>query len=78
MIQRSAPHSAYASDTELAKSLQRFWPHRTHESGLVRSLLCLLGIHLWLQPDYSGIVPRRNIRFCHWCTTVEIDGIRYS
>lgn len=78
MIQKTAHPSAYASDAELAKSLQQFWPHRSHESGVFRSLLCFLGIHLWLQPDYSGIAPHRSIRFCHWCTTVEIDGTRYS
>lgn len=63
--------------TLLARSLRRMWPHREHESGLLRSLMCLLGLHLWLAPDYSSLVRRRNIRFCHWCSSVEIDGRIY-
>jgi hypothetical protein len=61
----------------LAKNLQRMWPHRGHESGVVRSLMCFLGLHLWLQPDSSGIVPRRTVNFCLWCSCVEIDGRVY-
>lgn len=64
-------------DAELAGYLQRFWPHRNHESGTLRALGCFLGFHLWAQPDYSALASRRNIRFCRWCPTVEIDGIRY-
>jgi hypothetical protein len=78
MRENHSPSSAYVSDAELAKSLQRLWPHRAHESGAFRSMLCLLGLHHWLQPNYSAIAPRRNIRFCHWCTSVEIDGTSYS
>jgi hypothetical protein len=44
----------------------------------LRSLFCLLGFHHWLEPDYSGMARRSSIRFCHWCTSVEIDGTRYS
>ncbi|HTB95944.1 MAG TPA: hypothetical protein VK716_02980 [Terracidiphilus sp.] len=66
------------SDAQLARRLQRLWPHRTHESGTIRSVLCLLGFHHWLQPNYSAFAPRRNIRFCHWCSSVEIDGTLYS
>ena len=73
------PHNLWpATDAQLAQQLQRLWPHRTHESGTFRALCCLLGFHHWLQPNYTAIAPRSNIRFCHWCSTVEIDGIRYS
>ncbi|HUN86226.1 MAG TPA: hypothetical protein VMU48_17740 [Terracidiphilus sp.] len=65
-------------DTELARYLQNFWPHRSHESGTLRSICCRLGLHLWAQPDYTSVAPRRQIRFCLWCPTVEIDGKRYS
>jgi len=65
-------------DAELAAHLRRFWPHREHESGMLRALGCLLGFHLWAQPDYSALVSRRSIRFCRWCSAVEIDGVRYS
>jgi len=65
-------------DAELARYLQRFWPHRAHEAGALRNFCCLLGLHLWAQPDYSSLASRRSIRFCRWCDTVEIDGVRYS
>ena len=63
---------------QLVKMLQRRWPHREHESGALRTMMCWLGLHLWLQPDYSEIVPRRMVRFCLWCSSVEVDGERYS
>lgn len=78
MLENHSPSLAYVSDAELAKSLQRLWPHRAHESGALSSLFCLLGFHHWLEPDYSGIARRSSIRFCQWCTSVEIDGTRYS
>lgn len=62
---------------QLVRSFQRMWPHREHESGGMRALMCWLGMHLWLQPDYSAIVPRRAVRFCLWCSCVEIDGRVY-
>lgn len=61
----------------LAKSLQRMWPHREHESGMVRSMMCFLGLHFWLAPDYTSHVRHRNVRFCLWCSSVEIDGRVY-
>jgi hypothetical protein len=65
-------------DAELAAYLRRFWPHRVHESGTLRNLCCALGFHLWAQPDYSALTSRQSIRFCLWCPTIEIDGVRYS
>jgi hypothetical protein len=65
-------------DAELAAYLRRFWPHRVHESGTLRNLCCALGFHLWAQPDYSALTSRQSIRFCLWCSTIEIDGVRYS
>ncbi len=62
---------------QLARSLKRMWPHREHESGILRTLMCLLGLHLWLRPDYTGFAPKRDVRFCHWCSCVEIDGRIY-
>ena len=73
-MQWNDPHP---EETRLARSLQRMWPHREHESGVLRSLLCFLGLHLWLAPDYSSVVRRRDIRFCHWCPCVQIDGRIY-
>jgi len=78
MLDRNPEFVAESPDAELARSLQRLWPHRVHEAGTLRNLCCLLGFHLWAQPSYSSLVSRRCIRFCRWCATVEIDGIRYS
>lgn len=66
-----------AGDADLARRLQRMWPHREHESGVLRSLLCALGLHLWLQPEAYASAPRRAIHFCPWCAAVRIDGILY-
>jgi hypothetical protein len=68
---------AYPEVAQLARSLQQMWPHREHESGALRALMCRLGLHLWLQPDYSGFAQRRAVRFCLWCPCVEIDGRLY-
>ncbi|HSZ18122.1 MAG: hypothetical protein WBV28_19210 [Terracidiphilus sp.] len=67
-----------SADAKLAAYLQSFWPHRSHESGTFRNLACLFGFHLWAQPNYASLAPRRSIRFCRWCSCVEIDGTRYS
>lgn len=71
------PDAPNHEDMQLAESLQRMWPHREHESGMLRSLMCFLGLHLWLAPDYTSIVRRRDIRFCLWCSSVQIDGRIY-
>jgi hypothetical protein len=62
---------------ELVRTLQRMWPHREHESGLLRSLMCFCGLHLWLQLDYTAFAPKRAVRFCPWCPSIEIDGRVY-
>lgn len=64
-------------DEQLARTLQRLWPHREHESGALRAFFCLLGLHRWAAPEYTGIAHGRSIRFCLSCSTVEIDGILY-
>jgi hypothetical protein len=73
-MQAEDPHP---DEAQLARSLQQMWPHREHESGALRALMCRLGMHLWLQPDYSGFAPRWTVRFCLWCPCVEIDGRLY-
>jgi hypothetical protein len=78
MFNRNVEIAAESPDAELARNLQRFWPHRAHEAGTLRGLCCLLGLHLWAQPDFSAHASRRNIRFCLGCSAVEIDGTRYS
>ncbi len=69
--------SDMTADAQLARNLQKMWPHRTHESGIWRTLLCWLGMHLWLEPNYTALAPKRAVRFCLWCERVEIDGRQY-
>ena len=69
-------NETHTEDLQLVRSLQRMWPHREHESGALRSFMCFLGLHHWLAPDFSAFV-RRNVRFCHWCSCVEINGKAY-
>ncbi|HLY43435.1 MAG TPA: hypothetical protein VKR52_19640 [Terracidiphilus sp.] len=72
------PESSLPSpDEQLARTLQRLWPHRKHEGGTWRAFLCLLGLHRWAVPDYTSIATHRSIRFCLSCSTVEIDGVFY-
>jgi len=62
-------------DSTLATELSRLWPHREHESGPVRGLLCRLHLHRWRRLDLRSIAPGRDVRFCFWCSKVEIDGV---
>ncbi len=66
------------SDVLLAKSLAKLWPHRTHESNCLKSLLCNLGLHRWAQLDLAGLCPDKEVRFCRWCSTVKVDGVVYD
>lgn len=67
-----------SSDAELAVSLARLWPNREHEASAVAGLLCRVGIHYWRRLDLTDLVPDRNIRFCFWCSRIEIDGVIYT
>lgn len=62
-------------DSELAAELARLWPHREHESGPVRGLLCRAGLHCWRQLDLRAITRGRDIQFCFWCSKIKIDGV---
>jgi len=53
----------HPEEAQLALSLQRMWPHREHESGILRQLMCVFGVHLWLQPDYTAFARRNSVRF---------------
>ncbi len=61
----------------MAEILRKLWPHREHESGPLRKLVCYFGMHRWSQMDVERIVPEREVRFCRWCPGIEIDGVIY-
>jgi hypothetical protein len=65
-------------DAELAMSLARLWPHREHESSAVTGLLCRAGVHHWRRLDLTDIAPNRSVRFCFWCSNIEIDGVIHT
>ena len=67
-----------ASNAEIAQKAARLWPHREHESNIVLSQLCRLGLHHWKRLDLTKLAPGKNIRHCFWCSKVEIDGTVYE
>ena len=70
-------HDAHPEEAQLARSLQRMWSQSDYPSNPLRAFLCWLGLHLWLQPDYTGFSRRNSIRFCPACSSVEINGRVY-
>ena len=68
------PVGETANDAELAKSLARLWPNREHEASAVAGLLCRAGVHYWRRLDLTDLAPGRDVRFCFWCSKIEIDG----
>ena len=62
-------------DAELARTLARLWPHRVHESSVLKNLLCVCGLHRRAQLDLRHHAPGRQIWFCRWCEKIWIDGI---
>ena len=62
------------SDEEVVASLARLWPNREHEAIAVAGLLCRVGIHYWRRLDLSEFAPNRDVRFCFWCSKIELDG----
>ena len=67
-----------SSDALLIASLARLWPHREHESSAVAGLLCRTGIHFWRRLETSQLAPRRNVRFCFWCSKIKLDGVIHN
>ena len=62
-------------DASLIDSLARLWPNRQHESNAVTGLLCRVGIHHWRRLDTSLLAPGRDVRFCFWCSKIELNGV---
>ncbi len=62
------------SDVELVTSLARLWPNREHEAPAVAGWLCRVGMHCWRKLDLAELAPHKDVRFCFWCSKIEIDG----
>jgi hypothetical protein len=65
-------------DAELVASLAKLWPHREHESISVKNLFCRVGLHRWRQLDLSELYPENEVRYCFWCSKIEVDGVVYD
>jgi hypothetical protein len=63
---------------ELIASLARLWPHREHESNAVKNFCCRSGLHRWRQLDLSELYPGKDVRFCFWCSNIEVNGLIYE
>jgi hypothetical protein len=67
-----------SGDAALAASLAKLWPHRWHESNWLKNLFCQCGLHNWKQLYLDELLPKREVRFCYWCTKVRLDGVIYD
>ena len=72
------PDLERSPDVSLIASLARLWPNREHESNAVAGLLCRVGIHYWRRLDTSQLAPGRDVRFCFWCSKIELDGVIHN
>lgn len=70
-------NEAHPEEAQLAKSLRRILSEGDRDRNPIRAILCWLGLHLWLQPDYTSFTRRNSIRFCPACATVQINGRIY-
>jgi hypothetical protein len=61
------------------RRLAKLWPHRQHESGAFRNLLCCFRLHRWAQLNLAGLVPdSEEVWFCRWCSKVRVNGTVYG
>ena len=67
----------HPEEAQLAESLQRMWSDGSRDRNSLQTFLCWLGVHLWLQPDYTAFTRRNSIRFCPACASVQINGRVY-
>ena len=75
---RMSSTSKLTSDSALAVSLAKLWPHRELESNSVKNLFCWLGIHRWRQLNLKDLAPGREVHYCFWCSKVRIDGVLFD
>lgn len=72
------PDRSASVDPSLIAALARLWPHREHESSALKSLSCRVGLHRWRQLDLSELYPEKEVRYCFWCSKIEVDGVIYE
>jgi hypothetical protein len=78
------PNPSYESqaldtDAALATTLKKWWPHREHESNSLKAFSCYFGVHRWRELKIHRFLPSdKEVRFCHWCSRIRIDGVIYE
>lgn len=60
-------------DFQLAVQVAKLWPHRQHESNLLLSQCCRLGLHRWRRLDLEALGIRRDIVYCFRCSKIKIE-----
>jgi hypothetical protein len=75
---RESASATVSTDAELAASLATLWPHRWHESNWLKNAFCHFGCHCWKQLYLDELLPKREVRFCYWCSKVKLDGVIYD
>lgn len=72
------PTTIPVSDDQLAQALAKLWPHRVHESSVLKNFFCWMRLHRWAQVDLRAQAQGREVWFCRWCSKVRIDGTSYD
>lgn len=54
------------NDAEVASNVAKLWTHREHESDILSSQLCRVGIHHWRRLDLETLAPGKYILHCFW------------
>ena len=69
---------------DLKLGLKRFWPNRTHESSVLKDVICALGFHRWHLIEMKSVSPALECNYCRWCSQIRVrqsstdDGRRRS
>lgn len=72
------PAAVCTSDENLAKMLAKLWPHRSHESNCLKASFCAMHLQRWSSLTLDDLAPLKQVRFCRWCSSVEVDGLVYE
>jgi hypothetical protein len=63
---------------ELTEALARRSTQRWQDSVWFKNVLCLIGLHRWVQMNLGRMLPRNEVRYCRWCEKVRVNASIYS
>ena len=78
MVEPSSANVPCPADAALIASLAKLWTHREHESNAIKNLCFTVGMHRWRALDLSQLHPGKDVRYCFWCSKIEVDGVIYE